>query len=87
MLDAVLRNMRVHSGVGIEGFITPAYSRQYSKLLEFILPCIKEWKVECVADMVEGLENHLATLIRLFKVEGFGASARNDRSSCLHPHL
>ncbi|PPD83079.1 hypothetical protein GOBAR_DD19980 [Gossypium barbadense] len=47
-------------------------SQQYSRLLEFIWPYIKEGKIKYVEDIVEGLENGPATLIRPFNGHNVG---------------
>ena len=50
----------------MQGYNVIDYYNLYPKFLEFLLPYIKQGKISCVEDIVEGLENGAAALIRVF---------------------
>uniref|UniRef100_A0A6N2LBU6 Enoyl reductase (ER) domain-containing protein n=1 Tax=Salix viminalis TaxID=40686 RepID=A0A6N2LBU6_SALVM len=62
----------VYKRVRIEGFAVADYHDQYPKFLDFVLPCIREGKIEYVEDISEGLENGPAALVGLFSGQNVG---------------
>lgn len=56
----------------IKGYTHRDYYHLYPKLLETVLPYIREQKVVYVEDIVEGLENGPAALVGLFSGRNFG---------------
>ncbi|KAJ6734021.1 PROSTAGLANDIN REDUCTASE [Salix koriyanagi] len=62
----------VYKRVRIEGFVVSDYYDQYPKFLDFVLPCIREGKIEYVEDISEGLENGPAALVGLFSGQNVG---------------
>ena len=58
--------------VRMQGFAILDYVHIYPKLFEFVLPYIREKKITCVEDIVEGLENGPAALIGLFSGRNVG---------------
>ncbi|KAH8484426.1 hypothetical protein H0E87_028765 [Populus deltoides] len=58
--------------IRMEGFAVAEYYDQYSKFLDFVLPCIKEGKIVYVEDITEGLESGPAALIGLFSGRNVG---------------
>ncbi|KAE8659327.1 NADP-dependent alkenal double bond reductase P2 [Hibiscus syriacus] len=62
----------LYKKVKVQGFAASEYYPQYSKFLDFILPCIREGKIKYVEDIVEGLENGPAALIGLFSGRNVG---------------
>ena len=62
----------VYKRIRIQGFVVMDYFDQYSKFLDFILPCIREGKIVYVEDIAEGLESGPAALIGLFSGRNIG---------------
>ncbi|KAK8573282.1 hypothetical protein V6N13_100085 [Hibiscus sabdariffa] len=62
----------VYKRVRVQGFAASDYYPQYSKFLDFILPCIREGKIKYVEDIVEGLEKGPAALVGLFSGRNVG---------------
>ncbi|GMI73469.1 hypothetical protein like AT3G03080 [Hibiscus trionum] len=62
----------VYKRVRVQGFSASDYYPQYSKFLDFMLPCIREGKIKYVEDIVEGLEKGPAALIGLFSGRNVG---------------
>ncbi|CAL0312209.1 unnamed protein product [Lupinus luteus] len=58
--------------LSINGFTHRDYHHLYPKLLETMLPYIREKKIVHVEDNVEGLENGPAALVGLFSGRNFG---------------
>ncbi|KAK7854683.1 2-alkenal reductase (nadp(+)-dependent) [Quercus suber] len=58
--------------IRMEGFLVPNYDHLYPKILELILPYIKEGKVTYVEDIAEGLESGPAALVGLFTSRNVG---------------
>ena len=58
--------------IKMQGFIAGSYYHLYPKLLEMILPHIKEEKVVYVEDIAEGLESAPLALIGLFSGRNVG---------------
>jgi len=62
----------VYRRVRVQGFAVSDYYHLYSKFLEFVLPLIREGKITYVEDIVEGLENGPAALVRLLSGRNVG---------------
>ncbi|KAE9613686.1 putative oxidoreductase [Lupinus albus] len=58
--------------LSIKGFTHRDHHHLYPKLLETVLPYIREKKIVYVEDIVEGLENGPAALVGLFSGRNFG---------------
>ena len=58
--------------VRMEGFLVFDYYHLYPKLLEMVLPHIKEGKIAYVEDIAEGLESAPAALVGLFSGRNVG---------------
>ncbi|KAK7362430.1 hypothetical protein VNO77_04542 [Canavalia gladiata] len=58
--------------LSIKGFTHRDYHHIYPKILETVVPYIRENKVVYVEDIVEGLENGPAALVGLFRGRNFG---------------
>ncbi|OIW10265.1 hypothetical protein TanjilG_28016 [Lupinus angustifolius] len=58
--------------LSIKGFTHRDYHHLYPKLLDTVLPYIREKKIVYVEDIVEGLENGPAALVGLFSGRNFG---------------
>ncbi|KAI4353804.1 hypothetical protein L6164_002731 [Bauhinia variegata] len=56
----------------MQGYNVVDYYHLYSKFVDFLLPFIREGKISWVEDIVEGLENGAAALIRVFSGRSFG---------------
>lgn len=56
----------------VKGFSQRDHYHLYPKLLETVLPYIREHKLVYVEDIVEGLENGPAALVGLFSGRNFG---------------
>ncbi|MED6204385.1 hypothetical protein PIB30_008830 [Stylosanthes scabra] len=52
--------------IRMQGFVVTDYYPMYPKILEYVVPKIKEGKIVYVEDIVEGLENGPAALVGLF---------------------
>ncbi|RDX62037.1 2-alkenal reductase (NADP(+)-dependent), partial [Mucuna pruriens] len=70
----VLRNLMhiVWKRLSIKGFTHRDHHHLYPKLMDTVLPYIKEKKVVYIEDVVEGLENGPAALVGLFSGRNFG---------------
>ncbi|XP_057781337.1 2-alkenal reductase (NADP(+)-dependent)-like [Salvia miltiorrhiza] len=58
--------------IRMEGFLVFDYYHLYPKLLEMVLPLIKQGKITYVEDVVEGLESAPAALVGLFSGRNVG---------------
>lgn len=58
--------------IRVQGFLVFNYYHLYPKFMEFILPLIKEGKIEYVEDVDEGLESAPAALISLYSGDNVG---------------
>lgn len=58
--------------IRMQGFLVFNYYHLYPKFMEFILPLIKEGKIQYVEDVDEGLESAPAALIGLFSGRNVG---------------
>ncbi|XP_054780130.1 2-alkenal reductase (NADP(+)-dependent)-like [Prosopis cineraria] len=57
----------VYKRIRMQGYNVVDYYDLYHKYVEFILPCIREGKISCVEDIVEGLESGALALVRVFR--------------------
>ncbi|XP_028783589.1 2-alkenal reductase (NADP(+)-dependent)-like [Neltuma alba] len=57
----------VYKRIRMQGYNVVDYYHLYHKYLDFILPYIKEGKISCVEDIVDGLENGALALVRVFR--------------------
>ncbi|XP_061350668.1 NADPH-dependent oxidoreductase 2-alkenal reductase-like isoform X1 [Gastrolobium bilobum] len=62
----------IYKRIRMQGFIVADFYHLYPKFLEFVLPLIREGKIEYVEDIVEGLENGPTTLVGLFSGQNVG---------------
>ncbi|KAG9140311.1 hypothetical protein Leryth_023293 [Lithospermum erythrorhizon] len=58
--------------IRMEGFLFSNYVHLYPKFMETVLPLIKEGKIVCVEDVVEGLEHAPGALIGLYSGQNVG---------------
>lgn len=58
--------------IRLEGFVASDYFKDYPKILEYILPNIRDNKLTYVEDIVSGLENGPAALVGLFTGHNVG---------------
>nr|POF01841.1 2-alkenal reductase (nadp(+)-dependent) [Quercus suber] len=72
MLDAVLLNMRIGGRISVCGMISQYNLKSILKILELVLPYMKEGKVTYVEDIAEGLESGPAALVGLFTGRNVG---------------
>ncbi|KAK7287267.1 hypothetical protein RIF29_00461 [Crotalaria pallida] len=73
--------------IRMQGLNVVDYYHLYPKFLEILLPQIRQGKISCVEDIVEGLENGAGALIRVFSGHNIGkqcATAETPRSLDLH---
>ncbi|XP_061350785.1 NADP-dependent alkenal double bond reductase P2-like isoform X8 [Gastrolobium bilobum] len=56
----------IYKRIRMQGFVVADFYHLYPKFLEFVLPLIREGKIEYVEDIAEGLENGPAALVGLF---------------------
>ncbi|QHO59605.1 2-alkenal reductase (NADP(+)-dependent) [Arachis hypogaea] len=56
----------------VKGFTHRDHHHLYPKILELVLPYIRDKKIFYVEDIVEGLENGPAALVGLFTGRNFG---------------
>ncbi|KAL5134267.1 2-alkenal reductase (NADP(+)-dependent) [Glycine soja] len=62
----------VYKRVRMQGFNVVDYYHIYPKFLDLLLPQIREGKISCLEDIVEGLENGPHALIRVFSGHAIG---------------
>ncbi|KAJ6917628.1 hypothetical protein NC652_019844 [Populus alba x Populus x berolinensis] len=74
----------VYKRIRIQGFVVMDYFDQYSKFLDFILPCIREGKIVYVEDIAEGLESGPAALIGLFSGRNIGKQVVKDNLTFMY---
>jgi NADPH-dependent curcumin reductase CurA len=65
----------IYKRIRMQGFVVFDYYHLYKKLLEFVLPLIREGKVVYVEDIAEGLENGPSALIGLYNGRNVGKQA------------
>lgn len=58
--------------IRMQGFLVFNYYHLYPKYLEFVLPLLKEGKIQYVEDVDEGLESAPAALIGLYSGRNVG---------------
>ncbi|XP_061350642.1 NADP-dependent alkenal double bond reductase P2-like isoform X2 [Gastrolobium bilobum] len=62
----------IYKRIRMQGFVVADFYHLYPKFLEFVLPLIREGKIEYVEDIAEGLENGPAALVGLFSGRNVG---------------
>lgn len=62
----------VYNRVRMEGFFVPDFYHLYPKFLDLVVPYIKQGNITYAEDIVEGLENGPASLVRLFSGRNAG---------------
>ncbi|KAF7840353.1 2-alkenal reductase (NADP(+)-dependent)-like [Senna tora] len=62
----------IYKRIRMQGYNVVDYYKEYPKFLEMILPYIREGKIVCVEDIVEGLENGAEALVRVFSGRNIG---------------
>lgn len=62
----------VSKQIRMEGFLVGSYYHLFPKFLEMVLPRIKEGKITCVEDIVEGLERAPSALVGLLSGRNVG---------------
>ena len=62
----------IYKRIRMQGFNVVDYYQLYPKFLEFLVPQIKNGKISCVEDIVEGIENGAGALIRVFSGHNIG---------------
>lgn len=62
----------VYKRVRMQGFNVVDYYHLYSKFLDLLMPQIRQGKISCLEDIVEGLENGPNALVRVFSGQSIG---------------
>ncbi|XP_050237892.1 2-alkenal reductase (NADP(+)-dependent)-like [Mercurialis annua] len=62
----------VYKRILIKGFVSFDYFGQYSKILDYVLPYIREGKISYVEDIADGIESAPAALVGLFSGRNVG---------------
>nr|XP_029146547.1 2-alkenal reductase (NADP(+)-dependent) isoform X3 [Arachis hypogaea] len=62
----------IYKRIRMQGFNVVDYYPLYPKFLEFLLPQIRNGEISCVEDIVGGLENGAAALVRVFNGHNIG---------------
>lgn len=62
----------IYKRIRMQGYNVVDYYHLYPKFLDLILPYLREGKISCVEDIVNGLENGAAALVRVFSGQNIG---------------
>ncbi|WCJ21847.1 Zinc-binding dehydrogenase family protein [Euphorbia peplus] len=72
----------IYKRIRIQGFVAFDYFPEYSKFLEFVLPYVREGKINYVEDITQGIESCPSALVGIFSGRNVGkqvvAIAHND---------